>query len=113
MTNPSKTWLLIGAAVLVALGAAMVTVLVWQVPMSHVLADAPPIVVFVIGLGVGGLASHFWWAAKSRWKEQDEFIAQCGDPIALREKPLGASWAYIDDLWLIHRAKGPRLRGRM
>jgi hypothetical protein len=113
MSNPTKTWVLIGAAVLAALGAEMVTVLVWRVPMSHVLADAPSIVVFVVGLIVGGLASHFWWAAKSRWREQDECIARHGDPVRLREGRMADVWSYIDLLWLIHGAKGPKLRERM
>ncbi len=99
MRRESKTWLLIGLAVLIAVAAEMVTVVVWGFPMSHAMQGAAPIVVFAFGMVAGGLASHFWWPAYSRWPAQDKEIARLGSPEGAGPVTLRRHAAV---LWLIH-----------
>jgi hypothetical protein len=100
VTKSSKTWLLIGAAIIAAVAAEMVTVLVWGFPMSWAMADAQPIVVFLVGLFGGGLGSHFWWPAKGRWVLQDRAIEASGRP----DSDIPAEF-YRKALWEIHTGK--------
>ena len=104
MTRQSKTWMMIGGAVMAALAAEMVTVLVWGHPMSWAMADASEIVVFVTGLIGGGLASHFWWPARARWPIQDEVIERFDDP---DHRSPGEAWHHARALWRIHTGEKP------
>ena len=107
MTSSSKTWLMIGGAIIIAVGFEMITVLVWGHPMSWAMLEAPKIVVFVVGMAGGILVGHFWWPARSRWKEQDDAIARFGDPADLRaggSEPRGGRLLlrHAERLWRIH-----------
>jgi len=104
MRPESKTWLMIGAAIIVAVGFETVTVLVWGHPMSWAMLEAPKIVVAAISLVVGVLMGHFWWPARARWKAQDDAVRIFGDPhgggVTANHDAL---CRYAEALWRIHR----------
>ena len=112
MRSESKTWLTILGCVSLFLGGEAMTVILFGYPMSHAMADAPEIAGLLLAFFFGLLLAHFRWPAKSRWREQDDYISRHGDPSTLRSLPLGRIWGYADALWLIHTAKGKSLKGK-
>lgn len=77
-------------------------------PISHYMHDMGKIGVFLFGLGMGTLAAsvfwlavawafHFWFEAKARFREQDEYISRHGGP-----KSGMFAITYKNELWRIH-----------
>lgn len=99
MKAESKTWLLIGAAIIAAIAFEMVTVIVFGHPMSWAMQEAPNIVIAVVCLAGGCLMGHFWWPAKARWPRQDRMISNMDDPLKASDQVLRN---YANNLWRVH-----------